>query len=222
MIDPSPRFMLAVDVGQSRDYTAVVILHSYRVREMVDDMMREERRHDLVHIERFRELSYPDQVRRIAERYRELQQVAQRDYRDATVRLVVDATGVGKPVLDLMRESGLKPRGVIITGGETSSSEGNIDRVPKRELVTTLQVALQAKRLVIAEELPLAGLLLKELSGFRVKINLAGHASFGNDVGSWREAAHDDLVLATALGVWTLEARKVGCVNYLRAASGLA
>jgi hypothetical protein len=222
MNDPSPRFILAVDVGQSRDYTAVVILRSYRVREMVGDKMREDRRHDLVHIERFREISYPDQVRRIAERYRELQQVAQRDYREATVRLIVDATGVGKPVLDLMREAGLRPRGVIITGGDTSSRDGNISRVPKRELVTTLQVALQAKRLVIAEELPLAGLLLKELSGFRVKINLAGHASFGNDVGSWREADHDDLVLATALGVWTLEAPKVTCLNYLRAASGLA
>ena len=181
---------------------------------MVVDKMREDRRHDLVHIERFRELSYPDQVRRIAERYRELQHVAQREYRAATVGLVVDATGVGKPVLDLMRESNLRPRGVIITGGETSLREGNIDRVPKRELVTTLQVALQAKRLVIAEELPLAGLLLKELSGFRVKINLAGHATFGNDVGSWREADHDDLVLATALGIWTLEGPTVGMLRY--------
>ena len=85
--------------------------------------------------------------------------------------------------------------------------------MPKRGLVAALQVALQAKRLVIAEELPLAGLLLKELSGFRVKIDLAGHASFGYDGGSWREADHDDLVLATAMGVWTREAPRVGSLS---------
>ena len=80
-------------------------------------------------------------------------------------------------------------------------------RVPKRELVTILQVALQAKRLRIAEGLPLAELLVKELRGFRVRITATGHAKFGNDVGEWREADHDDLVLATALAVWRVESR---------------
>ena len=218
MSDPSPRYVVAVDVGQSNDYTAVVILHSYRLSAS----RGAHRHHDVVHLERFREISYPDQVRRIGERYRELVQHAKGAHRDANVRLVVDATGVGKPILDLAREQGLRPNGVIITGGETSSHERGIDRVPKRELVTTLQVALQAKRLRIAEDLPLAELLLKEFRGFRVKISLTGHASFGNDVGSWREADHDDLVLATALGVWTLENRKTASVADLRRATGLA
>jgi len=217
MSDPSPRYVVAVDVGQANDYTAVVILHSYRL-SAAD---KAPRRHDVVHIERFREIPYPEQVRRIAERYQELEHHAKTSHRDANVRLVLDATGVGKPILDLAREHGLRPRGVIITGGETASSADGVDRVPKRELVTTLQVALQAKRLRIAEDLPLAELLLKEFRGFRVKISLTGHASFGNDVGTWREAQHDDLVLATALGVWMLENRKTTSLAVLRALSGL-
>lgn len=194
------RYVLAVDVGQSNDYTALVIVHSHGA----DDA----RQHDLVRAERFRQLPYPEQVRRIRDRYGDLQQHARASHVHSSVELVVDATGVGKPVLDAMKEQGLRPRGVIITGGDTSKHADGMDRVPKRELVTTLQVALQAKRLWIAEGIPLADVLVREFRGFRVKIGQSGHARFGNDVGAWREAEHDDLVLATALAVWTLERRR--------------
>lgn len=217
MSDPSTRYVVAVDVGQANDYTALCIIQSYRLSAAPGA----DRHLDLVHLERFREMSYPDQVRRIAERYRELQQHARQAHRSPTLELVVDATGVGKPILDLAKEHGLRARGVIITGGETASYADGIDRVPKRELVTTLQVALQTRRLRIAEDLPLAEHLLQEMRGFRVKISLTGHASFGNDVGAWREAEHDDLVLATALGVWVLENRKTADLAVLRRAAGL-
>ena len=217
------RFILAVDVGQSHDYTALVVINSYQEHQGHPDAWsarKAARRHDIVHLERFRELSYPQQARRVEERYRELKQHAQRFDLDATLSLVVDATGVGKPILDTFRETGLRPRGVIITGGDSSSRVDGLDRVPKRELVTTLQVALQAGRLRIAEDLPLAEALLKELRGFRVKVTLTG-AKFGNDVGSWREADHDDLVLATALGVWMLENRRVTSRAMARKIAGL-
>lgn len=218
-------YVLAVDVGQSHDFTALTILRSYETREpgaSEFDPVVVDRRHDLVHLERFKELPYPEQIRRIAERHRELTQVARNDPRADRVRLVVDATGVGRPVLDAMKEAGLRPEGVIITGGETATRDGGLSRVPKRELVTTLQVALQAKRLRIAAELPLADMLLKELRGFRVKISLSGHASFGNDVGTWREAAHDDLVLSVALAVWLVEGHKVANRAALKRAIGYA
>ena len=220
----SNTFVLSVDVGQANDYTAVGILHSYETRERGAtefDPIKRNRRHDLVHLERFKDIAYPEQIRRIAERYRELEQHARSSFQDYKLRLVVDATGVGKPILDAFREAGLKPRGVIITGGDTASTASGMYRVPKRELVTTLQVALQAKRLQVAAELPLAEAFLKEMRGFRVKINLSGHATFGNDVGSWRDADHDDLVLSVALAVWLVEARKSPSMTLLRQASGL-
>ena len=225
-IDPhSHRFVMGFDVGQANDYSAVVIVHSYRSRRVNErDAFAkpvEERHHDLVHAERFREIPYPEQIRRVAERFGEVEQHAKIDYRHATASLVVDATGVGKPILDALREAGLRPRGVIITGGETASRGDGIDRVPKRVLATTMQVALQSGRLRIAQELPVADLLEKELRGFRVKITLTGHVKFGNDVGAWRESDHDDLVLATALAVWTLENRKVTSLAAARAAAGL-
>ena len=218
-------YVLAVDIGQSNDYTAAVVLDSYTVNTSESPWPSDrqlERRHDLVHAERFRDLSYPAQIERIRERYDELKRIAN-EQRDAVVRVVVDATGVGKPILDALREGGIQHAlGVIITGGDATSSGDGVTRVPKRVLASSLQVALQAKRLQIAPELRLAETLLSEFRAFKVKISLAGHARFGNDVGAWREAEHDDLVLATALGVWLLEGKKRTALREARRAAGVA
>jgi len=72
-------------------------------------------------------------------------------------------------------------------------------RVPKRNLVSALQVALQSGTLKIAEGLELAQVLRRELLNFRVKVNIAtAHDSYE----AWREGDHDDLVLAAALATW--------------------
>ena len=107
------------------------------------------------------------------------------------------AQGVIK-VLARIRWS-LTALGVTITGGDKGSREGGDWRVPKRELVSTVQVLLQGGRLKIAEDLPNAAVLIQELLNFRVKIELlTAHDSYG----PWRERTHDDLVLATALACW--------------------
>ena len=71
--------------------------------------------------------------------------------------------------------------------------------MPKRNLVSTVQIALQSGHLKIAEELALAETLRKELSSFRIKVNIST-AHDSNE--AWREGDHDDLVLATALDCW--------------------
>lgn len=202
-------YVLAADIGQVKDYTALVILKSYNPQEPahgLEERARDARRHDLVHAERFRELPYPEQVARIQKRYSEVRRIAKKER--ASVTVVVDATGVGLPILDSLRSVQIPAEGVIITGGDSTSRSGNVTRVPKRELVSTLQIALQSGRLRIAKDLPLSSVLVSELQGFRAKISLSGHARFGNDVGEWREADHDDLVLATSLAAWKVEHRR--------------
>lgn len=113
--------------------------------------------------------------------------------------VVVDATGVGRPVVDMMRKEGLQFAPVLITGGDTEHVEKGFYRVPKRNLVSSVQVALQTGRLVIHPHLDLADTLRKELLNFRIKINLkTAHDSYE----AWREGDHDDLVLAVALAAW--------------------
>ena len=116
--------------------------------------------------------------------------------------LTVDATGVGRPVVDLLRARGLNPIAVTITGGDTATHDGRDWRVPKRDLVGGVAVGLQTGRLKIASGLPDAATLTRELLNFKVSIDpKTAHDSYS----SWRESIHDDLVLAVALAVWSAE-----------------
>ena len=115
--------------------------------------------------------------------------------------LAVDATGVGVAVTDMLRNAGLHFDGVTITSGEKETREGSRWRVPKRDLISACQVLFQQRRLKIAASLPEAKTLTDELVGFRYKITQASNLTYE----SWREGAHDDLVLALSLAVWEAE-----------------
>jgi hypothetical protein len=88
---------------------------------------------------------------------------------------------------------------VLIHGGDKAAHEGNTWRVPKRDLVGSLQVLFQSGRLKISKKLPLASVLQTELMNFKVKIDpITAHDSYS----AWREQDHDDLVLSVALAAW--------------------
>jgi hypothetical protein len=117
----------------------------------------------------------------------------------AGARLVVDATGVGVAVTDMLEERGLRNFDrVTITGGAKVARDGFAWSVPKRDLVSAVQVLAQNRRLVVSPELPAASTLRRELASFTYKLSDLGHDSYG----SWREGSHDDLVLAVALACW--------------------
>ena len=100
--------------------------------------------------------------------------------------LAVDHTGVGRPVVDMLRKSGVKGtlRPVTITAGHAASQDGRGGwLVPKKDLVGTMQVLLQQRRLQVAPELAEADTLVRELLGFEVKVTAAANETFG----AWRE-----------------------------------
>jgi len=124
--------------------------------------------------------------------------------RGKRVALLVDATGVGGAVVDHFERAGLSPIAVSIHGGDSVGRDPLKPgyRVPKRDLVGAVQVLLQTGRLKVAEGMPESEILKKELSNFRVKIDpRTAHDSYSH----WREADHDDLVLATAMACWFRE-----------------
>jgi hypothetical protein len=84
--------------------------------------------------------SYPDVVRIVCDAVADVE-------RFGPCTLVVDATGVGAPVVDLLREAGLSARvvAVTITGTDGMSRRSNGDWfVPKRDLVTGSQLIAAA------------------------------------------------------------------------------
>jgi len=214
-----PEYLVGVDLGQLHDYTAVAIAERRAVRaDGGSDLPNQPTRfaggvgaYDVVHLERHRGEAYtalPGRVRDL------LGAVAAahegRDRRPARTTVIVDQTGVGVAVVDVLRAAGLDPVAVTIHGGDaTTRGDDRSWRVPKRELVAVTQVLLQSRRLRIAQALPLAPTLVAELGNFRATISLAtGHDSYG--AGSdWRAGNHDDLVLAVALAAWYGESVRV-------------
>src|SRR5215831_18546755 len=67
--------------------------------------------------------------------------------------LVIDYTGVGRPVFDMFVSSGISPIGVVITSGTVETRHGVTWSVPKLNLVSRLQALLHEGRLKIQREL---------------------------------------------------------------------
>lgn len=116
--------------------------------------------------------------------------------------LVVDATGCGAPVVDMLRQGGLAPVAVVITPGSSAHVEDGRVLVPKADLVTAAVLALEQQRLAVSRRLEGAETLLAELAAYSSRTTASGHVVYGNDP---REARHDDLALALMLAVWAAE-----------------
>lgn len=122
--------------------------------------------------------------------------------------MAMDWTGVGSPVYDMFMAA--KPqlpvwiRPIKIVSGAKVTVEGQGFHVPKQELVTCLEVLLQANRLTIspappgdAERRALLDRLADEFRHFVRKTTRAGNTKSGGE-GSW----HDDIVSAVATAAW--------------------
>ncbi len=137
---------------------------------------------------------YPEVVERVAA-------ITRNGHLARRCHLAVDGTGVGRPVVELLRRS--KPDAVLmpvtITGGQAESNDQGFYRVPKRDLIVGLQVLLQRGDLQIAAGLPFAEKLVEEMMAMEVRISPSGNEQYA----AWREGTHDDLVFAVALAYWS-------------------
>jgi hypothetical protein len=181
-------YIVSVDLLQVNDPTAIVVLSVQYALEPVTAPPR----YFCGHIEQHLGKSYPWIVARVQWLLRHLRDPGQ-------CWLVLDITGCGRPVYDMFVAVQTQPMGITITGGDQVSQDGHVYRVPKRDVIASLQVSLQTGRFKVFDQLPLAELMTTELLAFRVKIDISsGHDSYS----SWREKMHDDLVLSAAMGTW--------------------
>jgi hypothetical protein len=171
---------VGLDLGQRQDFSALAVVE---LAEQRFAWMPAPRELSVRHLERM-ELGtpYPRVVERVCEVMRHPKMVNQ-------CRLVVDATGVGAPVVDLLRSAGLGVRltTVTITSGERARGQGERWHVPRGDLLAGWEVLLEAGELKICRRLKEAERLVRELESMRL-------------TGGGGE--HDDLVFAVALAVW--------------------
>ena len=78
--------------------------------------------------------------------------------------VVADITAVGTGVLGLLREIDARPYVVaaVVTAGHHAEHANGVWLVPKKDLVTGLQLLLQGRRLAIPTTLPDADLLARD------------------------------------------------------------
>jgi len=186
---PRPLYFAGLDLGQSKDYSALSII------ERTIGAEDNEPSFALRHLHRY-ELGtpYPAIVNDVVETLR------REPLASAGASLAIDQTGVGAAVGDLFRRENLRGdfMPIIITGGDQVTYANGTWRVPKRDLCSIVQVCLQTSRLKIAPNLAHAATLKTELENFRVTIN-----DSANDIYAARAGQHDDLVLSVALSLWT-------------------
>jgi hypothetical protein len=188
MNDATPYYVLGLDLGQAADPSALAV-------DEQTDAGHGLKNHAVRHLRRWPlGSSYYDIADEVAESTRRLPR--------GRVALVVDATGVGRPVVEIIRKA--RPAvgrlaAVTITAGSEVTSDAWGYKVPKRQLVGCVQSALQGGRLHVAAALPETKTLAHELSTFKAKVSLAT----GNEtLEAWRERDFDDLVLALAMCCW--------------------
>ena len=173
------RIFVGLDLGQSEDPTALSVVERAEVFPGAMDWVSYERRRPV----RFRVLyverlllgtPYPRAVERV-------RQVVGRSAREGRCTLVVDATGLGAPVVDMLRIANLQCEivPVILTGGEGERCANGVWHVPKRDLITSLQLMLDRRELGLPSRLPAARDLAKEIAGMGVTISERGRVSYG-------------------------------------------
>lgn len=194
--DPAPpRWFVGLDLGQANDFSALAAVENTEVVEPGEGYGK------FVRSERYAcrllkrwplGTSYPAIVADVV-------RMLNKPPLD-TARLIVDGTGCGRPVVDLLAVElpSYRLDAVTIVSGHTTRYSEGYYHVPKRELAAVLQVVLQHRTLTIAAD-PLRDVLVKEMANFQVKISAAGNELFAAD---WRTGSHDDLVLSLSLAVW--------------------
>jgi phage FluMu gp28-like protein len=179
---------IGVDLGKRRDHTAIAIVEKWR-----DELL-------VRHLERVPlGTSYTGVVARVVE-------IVQRV---GSCAVAVDGTGVGEPVVDALRRTGMgcEITAVTITGGEKQTRNGLRYSVPKQDLIAVVQMAMEKGQLKVARKLEDAGALVKELQNVRMTAGLAaGKVRIGAD----GYGEHDDLVIALALACWRAQRRENG------------
>jgi hypothetical protein len=194
-------FFIGLDLGQRRDRTAIVVMETAQIASQSRSALTFAPecviRRSVRHLERLSVgTPYPDVVERAT-------RIADRLSDAASTTLIVDATGVGIPVVDALRKPAARWRlaPVIIGSGYRDNYVDGFWRVAKQDLIGRLQLAFDFREFTIEPSLPETETLVEELTAMR---------GFERKRGRTLEApgaAHDDLALALALAWWGVETR---------------
>jgi len=214
-------YVISVDIAKRRDYTSIMVFRDNP--EIVDGVKSLDQpdkilhHYDVVHIEKFQGLTYPEISQAIST-------VANHRNLSNNHDLIVDGTGVGEAVIDTLRLSGHAPIPIIFTSGgrvsEISAPAGSIFKntgfqvapmlvvkeihVPKVDLVNAGRILVQQARVRVAQGIMWADEFKKQMMAFTGKVNETGRVKYEAD----KEEDHDDLVVCFLMAAWWFSHRR--------------
>jgi hypothetical protein len=194
---PRRLVVIGCDVGQKVDPTAIAVVEG---ELRADDPLMRRRMHFLArHIARLPlGTPYPDVARELA---RIVAGVTAQTGKPP-VSTYIDATGVGQPLVDLLRERRVPVTPVYFTHGDRRTEDFDTFngiktvKLGKAYLVSRLQALLQSGRVHLPKTAE-TDALARELLDYEIKIDQDANDKYG----AFRTGAHDDLVTALGLAV---------------------
>jgi Terminase RNaseH-like domain len=187
---------VGVDIGQRRDPAAIAVVE------------QERRSTETHHIARYLErLPLGTPYPAVAERVAAVVQGVHAATSGKAPTLYVDATGVGTPIVDVLKAAGVgglvRLKAVYFTHGDRRKVERGEVKLGKAWLVSRMQALLQSGLLHLPRNAK-AEVLGKELLDYEIRVTEDANERYG----AFRVGTHDDLV--TALGLATQEDRGGG------------
>jgi hypothetical protein len=202
---PMRKFILSVDLGTAVDHTALALITKtvYGTGEFTyinsEWFEKSATRFDLLRSKRLPlQMDYTEIIKYVSQRKQQVDDWAAsfRPFHESD--LVLDSTGVGRPIVDLFRRAGFRPVAVTITAGQEPTNHGSRRwSVPRSVLIMGLRSAFEAGELVLNYNQQEINILREELSQLSPQYTPSGNLTFQHRVGQ-----HDDLVLSLAQGVW--------------------
>lgn len=203
---------IGVDLGQRADYTAIAVAEGWRQPRPLQEGAQQLRAESHFVVRSLERLDLGTNYLAVAQRLRQVvAQVRLRSGHDA-LAVYVDATGVGVPVLDVLRQVQLRaalmpvwftstdrlvevreqPKGLGAPKGRVIEL-----RCGKAHLVSRLQALLQGRQLHLPRALPSAAAVREEMLAYEIRASQDG----GDTFGAFNAGSHDDLVTAIGLAV---------------------
>lgn len=199
------RYWLGVDLGQSQDYTALTILLDECLPEWESGhkQILGPRRRTVVHADKFKGVSYPDIVAHV------LRTMSNEKLR-GKVRLIVDGSGLGRVVSDLLTDASVPHTAIQMVAGQNWARKGRYVNVGKTLLLENLSVMFATGDLSFVADLPLRQDILHELETFQLEMTAAGNQVITQGkVGTH----HGDLAISLAIAAFASEYLKPGVIG---------
>jgi len=185
---------IGLDLGQMTDYTVMIVNQINRTNDT----------HEVQEIVRPQlGTKYPAIIKEVMD----LQDRFAAETGKA-VALYIDATGLGRPVIDeFVAKGATRITAVTIVQGENVTREGKELHIGKQALVARMNILLESDRISWDGSTELGKVLTTELHRYRIRISKDANALFEAERGF-----NDDTVTALMLATWKDTTRKLARV----------